>query len=332
MFVGVLCNQFVEARQNNSPENTFFITAEQKRWISFQSLILKSTSSKVATEIPTNPIRLFFHKIVKHKAFDYTLMVCIVTNIVSLGLNYEGASDAYNNALENINYGFTAVFVTEFLLKVTAFGPKIYFASNWNRFDFLIVICSLAEIIITQSITGSVSFLRVGPQIVRIFRVLRVTRVLKLIKRLQSLSKLIETLISALPQIANVGTLYVLVYYIYAILGTFFYGNITTGQIVDSYNNFLNVFYAFVTCFRMVTGENWWVIMYDCYITTDCIPGETCGNGIFILFLYYIYLVHHCLSICSFIFHFPTNRSRIYYSKSFHFGYFECFGRGRKPR
>ena len=124
------------------------------------------------------------------------------------------------------------------------------------------------------------SFLRVGPQIIRIFRVLRVTRVLKLVRKLQSLSKLIETLISALPSIANVGALYLLVYYIFAILGVFFYGNIT-GNVIDSYNNFQNVWYSFVTCFRMVTGENWWVIMYDCYRTDSaCVPGQTCGNGL----------------------------------------------------
>ena len=280
MFVGVLCNQFEEAKENNGPDNNLFISAEQKRWISYQSLILNTNSSKVIPEIPTNPIRLFFHKIIKHKTFDSFLMVCIITNIISLGLNYEGASANYNKALENINYAFTAVFVTEFLLKIIALGPKVYFSSNWNKFDFTIVICSLAEIIITQTISGSVSFLRIGPQIIRIFRVLRVTRVLKLIKRLQNLSKLIETLISALPQIANLGTLYVLVYYIYAILGTFFYGNITNGQIIDEYNNFQNVWYSFVTCFRMVTGENWWVIMYDCYNTDpSCIVGQTCGNG-----------------------------------------------------
>ena len=281
MFVGVLGNQFVEAKENNSPEKNYFISPEQKKWISYQSLILNSKSSKVVSETPKNPIRLFFFKIVKHKAFDSILMVCIITNIISLGLNYEGANDSYNKALEDINYTFTGVFVSEFLLKIVAFGPKVYFSSNWNKFDFIIVVCSLAEIITTQSISGSVSFLRIGPQIIRIFRVLRVTRVLKLIKRLQSLSKLIETLLSALPQIANVGTLYVLVYYIYAILGTFFYGNITTGQIIDEYNNFQNVWYAFVTCFRMVTGENWWVIMYDCYNTDpSCIYGQTCGNGI----------------------------------------------------
>lgn len=270
----------MEAKENSSPEKNYFITAEQKKWITFQALIVSADNKKVKAEEPENIIRKFLFRMVRHKLFDIFLMFCIVANIIVMGLNYEGAPNSYNTILENINYFFTAVFIVEFLLKLLAFGPKTYYSSNWNRFDFAIVFCSIAEIIITNSITGSVSFLRVGPQIIRIMRITRVTRIMKLVRRLQGLTKLIETLISALPQIANVGALYLLVFYIYAILGVFLFQDIQTGSIIDEYNNFHNFWYSFMLCFRMVTGENWWVVMYDCSkIAPFCVPGRNCGSG-----------------------------------------------------
>ena len=32
--------------------------------------------------------------------------------------------------------------------------------------------------------------------------------------------------------------------------------------------------------FRMSTGEDWNVVMYDCMKTDDCVEGETCGSSI----------------------------------------------------
>ena len=282
MFVGVLGNQFVEAKENTSPEKNYFITNEQKKWIIYQNLIRATNIKKSTPEMPKNKFRAILFKITRHRGFDIFLMFCIIANIIVMGLNYEGAPSSYNTILENINYFFTAVFIVEFLLKIIAFGYKTYFSSNWNKFDFGVVFCSVAEIIITNSITGSVTFLRVGPQIIRVMRVIRVTRVLKLVRKFQGLTKLIETLIATLPSIANVGALYLLVFYIYAILGVFLFQDIAYGEIIDDLNNFHNVWYSFMICFRMVTGENWWVIMFDCSNSyPDCIYGQTCGTGIY---------------------------------------------------
>ena len=151
MFVGVLCDQFVEAKENISPERNYFVSSEQKKWINYQNLIIKSNSNKVVAEKPTNKYRLFLYLIAKHKIFDFFMLFCIIANIVVLGCYYEGSSTYYNNILEDINYFFTGVFTAEFLLKILGFGPKVYFASNWNRFDFLIVFCSMAEIISVSS-------------------------------------------------------------------------------------------------------------------------------------------------------------------------------------
>ena len=61
--------------------------------------------------------------------------------------------------LEVVNYVFTAIFVSEALLKLIAFGTS-YFKTSWNIFDFIVVCASLFDIILNFM---SASFLKVGP-------------------------------------------------------------------------------------------------------------------------------------------------------------------------
>ena len=277
LFVGVLCDHFIQARDNNSPEKIYFISDQQQKWIQYQQILVKIKPLRQALS-PSNKIRLYIHKIVNSSYFDAFLVFCIFSNIVILSLNYEGSSTYYDTTLENINYLFTLIFIIEFILKIIALGPKLYLDSSWNKLDLFIVVSSILEIFMSVFFNTSHNFLRIGPQIIRIFRVIRVTRVFKLIKKFKGLQRLIETLILITPSILNLGTLYLLIFFIYAIIGVFFYKGVTNGNVVDEYNNFQNVFYAIVTLFRMVTGENWWFIMFDC---TRAPPGckDGCGNG-----------------------------------------------------
>lgn len=67
-------------------------------------------------------------------------------------------------------------------MKIVAYGLKGYFYSGWNKFDFFVVSTSILDIVMAQLGSSSLTFLKVGPQIARVFRVLRVTRLLRLVK------------------------------------------------------------------------------------------------------------------------------------------------------
>lgn len=281
LFVGVLCEHFLKAKDNNSPEKIYFVTNQQQKWIQYQLILLKiKPLSQTLTH--TNLISLCVHKIVISNFFEIFSVVCTVSNIIILSMNYDGSSISYRNVLENINYIFTAIFIIELILKVIAFGLKNYLDSNWNKLDLFIVISSIIDLFINLFFNNTNSFFHVGPQIIRIFRVLRVIRIFKIIKKLKGLQKLIEILISALPSLFNLWILYCLVFFIYAILGVFLFQDVKTGNFIDEYNHFQNVFAAVFTLFRMVTGENWWNFMFDCYrLPPNCEENKTCGNGNF---------------------------------------------------
>lgn len=64
--------------------------------------------------------------------------------------------------LELIEKGFTGYFTFEMLIKMIAMGvtgPKGYLSDMWNRFDFLIVIVSLIDLL-PFNLTGGLNSLR----------------------------------------------------------------------------------------------------------------------------------------------------------------------------
>jgi hypothetical protein len=107
-------------------------------------------------------------------------------------INEDDQSADKQTILNNMNFGFSIIFIMEMLLKLIAFN-KAYFLSGWNIFDFFVVMASILDIILgyTGARTSQSSALSILPQIARIFRVLRITRLLRMFKRFKGLQKLI---------------------------------------------------------------------------------------------------------------------------------------------
>ena len=185
-------------------------------------MIIGVKAEFAANKVPTKKFPRIIYYIVTNKIFETFIMVCIVFNIVSMGLSYEGSKLEYDKMLENINYFFTSTFIIELIFKLTAFGFEGFWVSSWNKFDLFVVVSSIVDLVL-NSIGSGISFLRIGPQLIRIVRVLRVSRLLKLVKSMHGLQKLIETLVFALPSLMNVGALLGLLFFIYSVLGVFLF-------------------------------------------------------------------------------------------------------------
>ena len=179
-------------------------------------------------------------------------------------MTYDDEPVTYTIVLLYINYSFALVFLIEATLKLIAFRLT-YFQSSWNIFDFIIVMGSMIDIIFSTMNTSQLTFLRVGPQLVRILRILRVSRLLRLINKYPGLQALIKTIMFSLPSLLSVFFLLMLIFFIFAILGVFIFNDVKRGKIIDGYMNFNNFGYAMIMCLRMSTGENWPKIMFDTY-------------------------------------------------------------------
>lgn len=279
LFVGVIFMNFIRA-QNKENSKLYFLTEQQKKWVAVQRLVLL-TKPDLTVVRPQTKWRKPYFNLITHDYFEYFIMVSIVLNIIVMAMNYDDASTTYTNVLSYINYFFSFVFVVELVLKHLGLGIKRYWSSGWNRFDGVVVVASIIDITFDVMNMEAVPFLRAGPQLARVFRILRISRLFKLIRRFRGLRKLINTLIFSLPSLLNIGALLFLVYFIYAVLGTFLFGDIASGNNdIDGHFNFNNFLNAFIILFRASTGEDWFGIMFDTQNPLTCVDGaSSCGSG-----------------------------------------------------
>ena len=107
----------------------------------------------------------------KHKSFEYIIIVAIITNSIILAIStYMDKDNIWLIVLDTI---FTIIFTLEFLMKSIALGfisqQDSYIRDNWNKLDFIIVISSLIDLMFKDLDLSSL-------QILRLFRTLRPLR------------------------------------------------------------------------------------------------------------------------------------------------------------
>ncbi len=87
------------------------------------------------------------------------------------------------------------------------------------------------------------------------------------------------TFMISLPAMANIGSLLLLLIMIYAILGVYLFAEVKLNGALDVHANFQSIGTAFLTLIRVISGENWPLIMeavsrkkdldYDCIENSD---------------------------------------------------------------
>jgi voltage-gated sodium channel len=152
---------------------------------------------------------------VECKAFRATIFLLILLNTISLGLETFLLHDPLNRALDIFNSICTLIFVLEILLKLFAYG-RTFFKDGWNIFDTVIVMISILPIVKVLSV-------------MRLFRVFRVFRALRMMKQLNKLHVIVQALIGALPSVGWVVVLLIIIYYVFAVIGTNLFSELSPG-------------------------------------------------------------------------------------------------------
>ena len=267
LFTGIMFRHFNEAYLREKK----FSKGDKKapKYYDFLTQIVKAQSDYETWVRPTKgSFRYYLREISDSTFLDNFIMGCIFLNMISMAMHYENSAERYTSTLNIVNYIFTGIFIAECLLKLVAYGFKGYFHSTWNRFDFFVVVASIADLIVANIDGIDAAFLK-SFQIIRVLRVLRVTRVLRLVKALKGLEKLIQTLTWSISALANVFMLMIIIFCIFAILGCYFYDNITYKKYkskfiyINEYYNVDNFYNSFLLTFRCSTGESWPNIMME---------------------------------------------------------------------
>ncbi|KAF2893229.1 hypothetical protein ILUMI_12948 [Ignelater luminosus] len=274
MFVGVVVENFHRCREEQEKE-------ERVRRAAKRALQMEKRRRKMNEPpyyINYSPWRLFIHNVVTSKYFDLAIAAVIGLNVVTMATESYKMPEILNYILKIFNYFFTAVFILESTMKLIALGFVLYLKDKWNQLDVLIVILSVVGIILEELKSNIIP---INPTVLRVMRVMRIARVLKLLKMAKGIRALLDTVMQALPQVGNLGLLFFLLFFIFAALGVELFGRLECSdkhpcQGLGEHAHFSNFGMAFLTLFRVATGDNWNGIMKDtlrddCDDATDCV-------------------------------------------------------------
>lgn len=85
-------------------------------------------------------MRRYVKVLVDHKYFQQGILLAILINTLSMGIEYHDQPAELTVIVETSNIVFSGIFAIEMLLKVIAEGPFRYIANGFNVFDGVIVI------------------------------------------------------------------------------------------------------------------------------------------------------------------------------------------------
>uniref|UniRef100_A0A663LX97 Voltage-dependent T-type calcium channel subunit alpha n=1 Tax=Athene cunicularia TaxID=194338 RepID=A0A663LX97_ATHCN len=294
MFVGVVVENFHKCRQHQEEEEAKrreekrLRRLEKKRRNLMLDDVLMESSASAVQEAQCKPyysdysrFRLLIHQMCTSHYLDLFITGVIGLNVITMAMEHYQQPKILDEALKICNYIFTVIFVLESVFKLIAFGFRRFFQDRWNQLDLAIVLLSIMGITL-EEIEVNAS-LPINPTIIRIMRVLRIARVLKLLKMAVGMRALLDTVMQALPQVGNLGLLFMLLFFIFAALGVELFGDLECDDThpcegLGRHATFRNFGMAFLTLFRVSTGDNWNGIMKD--TLRDCDQESTCYNTV----------------------------------------------------
>ncbi|XP_047037317.1 muscle calcium channel subunit alpha-1-like isoform X2 [Helicoverpa zea] len=235
--------------------------------------------------IPKHRIQYKTWWFVTSQRFEYCIFFFIVLNTVALMMKFHGASQDYKKGLDFVNMVLTTVFMLEFVFKLAAFRFKNYFGDAWNTTDFILVVGSIIDIVVTQVnenkkpvVFGHVTKAnKDGSNLLKyitFFRLFRAMRLIKLLSRGERIRTLLWTFIKSFQALPYVALLIVLLFFIYAVVGMQLFGKVfPDDDVISSNNNFKTFGGALMVLFRSATGEAWQDIMMALSPNIDERPG-----------------------------------------------------------
>ncbi|XP_043943456.1 voltage-dependent L-type calcium channel subunit alpha-1C-like isoform X2 [Protopterus annectens] len=272
--------------------------------------------------IPKNPYQYKVWYVVNSTYFEYLMFVLILLNTICLAIQHHRQSKSFHESMNILNMLFTGLFTVEMILKLIAFKPRGYFSDPWNVFDFLIVIGSIIDVILsvihradTSSSAGS-STINMNPEdnariSITFFRLFRVMRLVKLLSRGEGIRTLLWTFIKSFQALPYVALLIVMLFFIYAVIGMQVFGKIALDddKPINRNNNFQTFPQAVLLLFRCATGEAWQKIMLDCLPRNSCVnesdpvhtTEDSCGSNFAVPYFFSFYMLCAFLIINLFV-------------------------------
>ncbi|KAF5889363.1 voltage-dependent R-type calcium channel subunit alpha-1E isoform X3, partial [Clarias magur] len=200
-------------------------------------------------------LRISVRRMVKTHTFYWTVLGLVALNTICVAIVHHNQPEWLSNLLYYAEFLFLGLFLTEMFLKMYGVGPRLYFHSSFNCFDFGVIVGSIFEVVWSCFRPG-MSF---G---ISVLRALRLLRIFKITKYWASLRNLVVSLMNSMKSIISLLFLLFLFIVVFALLGMQLFGG---RFIFEEYTptNFDTFPAAIMTVFQILTGEDWNEVMYN---------------------------------------------------------------------
>ncbi|CAK6963854.1 voltage-dependent L-type calcium channel subunit alpha-1D isoform X1 [Scomber scombrus] len=194
---------------------------------------------------------------VKTNNFYWLVLLLVFLNTVASASEHYGQPKWLTEMQERANKILLLLFTLEMLMKMYAFGLQIYFMALFNRFDCFVVCGGILETLLVE-----MEF--IPPIGISVLRCIRLLRIFKMTRHWAALSDLVNSLLNSMKAICSLLLLLFLFLIIFALLGMqLFGGKFNFDETQMKRSTFDSFPQALLTCFQILTGEDWNAVMYD---------------------------------------------------------------------
>uniref|UniRef100_A0A8C5FW15 Voltage-dependent L-type calcium channel subunit alpha n=1 Tax=Gadus morhua TaxID=8049 RepID=A0A8C5FW15_GADMO len=194
---------------------------------------------------------------VKTNNFYWLVLLLVFLNTVASASEHYGQPTWLTEMQERANKILLLLFTLEMSMKMYAFGLQIYFMALFNRFDCFVVCGGILETLLVE-----LEF--IPPIGISVLRCIRLLRIFKMTRHWAALSDLVNSLLNSMKAICSLLLLLFLFLIIFALLGMqLFGGKFNFDETQMKRSTFDSFPQALLTCFQILTGEDWNAVMYD---------------------------------------------------------------------
>ncbi|XP_036388852.1 voltage-dependent L-type calcium channel subunit alpha-1D-like [Megalops cyprinoides] len=194
---------------------------------------------------------------VKSVTFYWLVLLLVFLNTVTSASEHYNQPEWLTQVQDIANKVLLSLFTVEMLLKMYSLGLQVYFVAFFNRFDCFVVCGGIMETILVE--------LEIMPPLgISVLRCVRLLRIFKVTRHWTALSNLVASLLNSMKSIASLLLLLFLFLIIFALLGMQLFGGKFNFDETQTKRSTFDTFpQALLTCFQILTGEDWNVVMYD---------------------------------------------------------------------
>lgn len=155
----------------------------------------------------------------------------------------------WHDLLINIDQFFIWFFVIEMILKIRALGFREYISSNWNKFDFFLVVVSVPSVLL--HLAPDVFHFIPQTSLILVFRMFRLLRMFRFLKFIPNMAHIMKGVGRAAKASIFVFIALIFLNFMFGLFTCHMFGDLAPEKFGDPFTSMYSIF-------QMFTVEGWY--------------------------------------------------------------------------